>query len=144
LEIPFDLGMMIVRLPTSWVEASLAHGLIVEIPLFVYIALVVLCAIRGFRSTWTRAGAASALYVALYCCALLIWPFPTERFLVPILPLLLAALLRGVGSYAIEAWRRIESLLFVDSQPAEAHSTSRAPGLAAVAVLSVGSILASL
>lgn len=70
------------------------------------VAAVVMAAtlLAGLRGTW-RQWRPAVLAAGLYAVLLVIWPFDSPRFLVPVLPF--AYVVMGVGAAAISSWLRL-------------------------------------
>jgi hypothetical protein len=59
----------------------------------------------GLRILW-RSWRVAVLYVAATAAVLAVWPWHIERFVMPLLPLLVTALLLGVGAVVARRWPR--------------------------------------
>src|SRR5207253_466414 len=86
-----SLSMEGVRLLLQWLSSA------VWTALFVALGLLVL---RELGLLLSR-GRALAAFVAAYLLLLVVWPWPPQRFLVPLLPLLAALLLRTLGRLSL-------------------------------------------
>ena len=70
----------------------------------VWVILIVTLAGAGAASAWRRWNAA-VVWVALYALLLAVWPYYVERFLEPLLPLLIAFMIIGAWAIASVPWR---------------------------------------
>jgi len=66
-----------------------------------WIAFLALLLAAGLASAWRRWNVA-VMYMAVYSALLLVWPYSLERFLAPLLPLVIALALIGGG--AVTTW----------------------------------------
>lgn len=136
LEVPFELTMIILRPPDVLMEASFSNGPIGEIPLLLLVTSVVWCVVVGLR----RSGrGATSIYLMLYTVAMLAWAFPAQRFIVPILPIILAALVAGLSEMLSRVAKGVTEHVFVSE---DANSDARIGHWAAAAGIGLLCIIA--
>jgi Dolichyl-phosphate-mannose-protein mannosyltransferase len=107
----FNVVRLIIELPyQALYNSSLPTDGPVFLPLLALMLVLPLGLLAlGMLRERTPAGRLLALYTVIYMGVLLIWPFaPHPHFVLPILPMLLFFLVRGLNG-TLKAWRKAES-----------------------------------
>ncbi|MBK9128588.1 MAG: hypothetical protein IPM13_12440 [Phycisphaerales bacterium] len=84
-------------LPSPLIDGRLAPGQSFAWSVYVPAIVLALLIIAGWLAVLRARTAPVQLYLAAYVALILVWPFSMRRFLVPLLPLLVAGLLLGIA-----------------------------------------------
>ena len=92
------LAFLLAVIPSArdWSGRLLQSGISGAAPLYLAMVVAGALTLTGLAATWKRSRPTIHLYAVAYIGLVLIWPHRPERFLVPILPLLLTWLMAGV------------------------------------------------
>ena len=106
--------------PYDWSTRLLQSGFGSALPL--YLGMIVTCGLVlvGLVVTWRRARPTIQLYLLAYLGLVLIWPFQPQRFLIPILPLLITLLLAGLYHTVVFIAGSLQRLL--EEQPVSSET----------------------
>ncbi len=129
-----DLGLTLCELLAPlWTGDQIANllsgGPIKAWPLYAGMILSATALAAGLAATRSRRSAAGHSYLLLYCGLVLIWPFPPTRFVLPILPLILAAQLKGMFFIMTRLAKPVAGLVSVWRAPRAAQSRREARGV---------------
>lgn len=100
-----SLSELLVPLPPAWLEPN-QTGLAGGWPLAVIVVLVLAFTKWGAITTWRRRQPLLHVYLWISIVLILIWPYESLRFLVPLLPILATLLLAGIGDVARRVFGR--------------------------------------
>jgi hypothetical protein len=127
--------------PEDWLIDQILGGIGARLLVYACMFLMAGLCLVGLVWAWSRTRAGLHLYLAAYFALVWIWPFPPDRFLVPLLPLLVPALLaaaRRVLVLALPADRGYRTAAEqADTAPGRQTSLGVGGAIAAAAVLTL-------
>ncbi|MCG3126884.1 MAG: hypothetical protein CHACPFDD_01739 [Phycisphaerae bacterium] len=106
----FFLFYGVVGPPAAWVGAAMQAGPLRGLALYLLILAMLLLIALGFYVRWRRSAVPLNASLLLYLLLVWAWPFDPSRFLVPILPMLIAAALMGLHAAVCGAFVCFEQL----------------------------------